>query len=102
MPGLRSLTLGFIITFWINAKLNIGRNALHAARDGHFQSFIDDLMRRHRNRLQAGRAVPAHRQTGNAGWQTGPDKRHARDVVALLPERWAATDDRFFDFRGVL
>ena len=58
-------------------------------------------MRRHRNRLQAGRAVPAHRQTGNAGWQTGPDKRHARDVVALLPEGLAATDDHFFDFRGV-
>ena len=85
----------------IQAKLNVRRDALHAAADGHVQSFIDDLMRGHRNGLQARGAVPAHGQTGNRGGQPGPDERDTRDVVALLPKWLAATNDHFFDFRRV-
>ena len=76
-------------------------DALHTAADRGVRAFIHDLMRRHRNGLQAGRAEPVHRDGGGRNRQPSQQRRNPRDVVALHSVGLPASEDHVFDFRGI-
>ncbi len=72
-------------------------DAFHAAADGRVRAFADDLVSRHRNRLQAGRTEPIHGDRRGRNRQTGQQRGHAGDVVALHAVRLAAAENDVFD-----
>ena len=74
-------------------------DGFHAAADGGLGAFAHDLVRGHRNGLQAGRTEAVHGDGGGRNREAGEQRRHARDVVALHAVRLAAAEDHVFDFR---
>ena len=59
------------------------RNGFKPAADGDAHAVVDDLLRRGRDRHQAGSALPVERHAGDAGRKAGAQQRLARDVAAL-------------------
>ena len=76
-------------------------DGFHAAADGGFGAFSNNLVRGHGDGLQPGGAEAVHGDGGRRNRETGEQRRHARDVVALHSVRLSAAENHVFDFGGI-
>ncbi len=76
-------------------------NAFHAAGDGRVRIFVHDLMRGHRDGLQAGRTESIHGGCRHRHRQPSQNGRNTRDIRSLHAVRLCASQNHIADFRRI-
>ena len=77
------------------------RHRFGPARDHHLGAAAHDALRRHGNRLQAGRAEAIDGHRGHFNWQTRAQRRNAGHIHPLLALRHGAAQNNVFNLFGI-